>query len=235
MIAIQNQHVEGHPGVGRVLDPDWMDLEVMKSWKRECLDSHGDRCKNPLRVPRVSPAWLVDVQKKCIVPGGEGKDYVALSYRSADDASSSFTPEMLQHDGALDEHSTLAQLPPKVRDAIALTNAIGERHLWADFLCFDSQDPAAVLEQLSLMSSIYAGALFTIIAADGDRTDGIHGLKDISSARNLKQRIFPIGKERLIVRNSHIFTLENFHEYHKRGWSESFCYLILAWILANNT
>jgi hypothetical protein len=221
LLAVKRTEVNDHPGVGRILDPDWMDLEVVNRWKRDCLSSHGLQCQNPLKLPSTSPGWLIDIQRKCLVPGGNGKPYVALSYRSADDMLPTSTLEDLQQDGALDSTEILAELPLKIKHAISLTAALGEKYLWADFLCFDTSDATTTFEQLSLMSSIYAGALFTIIAADGERKDGIKGLRGISEPRVLNQKVFPLGLEKLIKRNTGVFTLENWHEYHQRGWSKS--------------
>jgi hypothetical protein len=33
-----------HAGTGRVLDSNWVDLDVVKKWKHTCLSEHGSRC-----------------------------------------------------------------------------------------------------------------------------------------------------------------------------------------------
>lgn len=71
-----------------------------------------------------------------------------------------------------------------------------------DALCIDRRDASATTQQLSMMGAIYANALATIIAADGDSSTGILGLKGISTSRNLKQRVITFGDEELIVRNT---------------------------------
>ena len=222
LLAVQKPDVANHPGNARVVDPEWMDLNLIAQWKRDCLSLHGARCQNPLRVPPVSPAWLVDVTRNCIVPGRDGVEYVALSYRSGDGAASQLdrgTLTQLQHDGALKNADIWNGLALKIQHAIQLTAAIGERYIWVDSLCIDHNDRTATSEQLNLMTAIYAGAVFTIIAADGDRTSGINGLKYISQQREMNQKVFRIGDERLVVRNTGIFTLDHFHNYHNRGWT----------------
>ena len=222
LAAVKKRDVENHPGDGRVLDPDWVDLDLVTKWKQECLSSHGDKCENPMRIPTVIPAWLVDVEKKCVLSGGAGKPYVALSYRSSDAATyqlHQIALVELQKGGILETPEILAQLPLKIRHAISLTAAMGERYLWVDALCIDTGDRQATSEQLNLMTAIYAGAIFTVIAADGDRAEGIAGLKGISEPRTLKQKMFPIGKEHLVVRNFDTFSLEHWHDYHERGWT----------------
>jgi hypothetical protein len=147
--------------------------------------------------------------------------YVALSYRSGEAVSKlhQTTLSALQQDGALEDSELWNRLPLKIQHAILLTSAIGERYLWVDSLCIDHNDRITTSEQLNLMAAIYAGAIFTIIAGDGDRASGINGLRYISQPREINQKVFPIGQERLIVRNAGIFTLEHFHNYHNRSWT----------------
>ena len=148
--------------------------------------------------------------------------YVALSYRSGSETAfqlhqTNFSE--LQQDGALETSELWDRLPLKIQHAISLTAAIDEQFLWVDSLCINHEDRTATSEQINLMTAIYAGAIFTIIAADGDRSSGINGLEDISQPRELNQKVFPIGEERLIVRNTGIFSLERFHNYHSRSWT----------------
>lgn len=222
LVAAKKQDVENHPGNGRVLKPDWVDLDLAIEWKKECLTSHGAQCENPMMVPLITPAWLVDVEKKCIVSGGDGRPYIAISYRSndavADDLYQTAFVE-LQKGGAFENPEILAQLPSKIRHAVSLTAAIGERYLWVDALCIDPSDRPTTSEQISQMTAIYAGAIFTVIAVDGDRADGIAGLEGISEPRKLSQKVFPIGNEHLIVRTINTFSLEHWHDYHNRGWT----------------
>jgi hypothetical protein len=87
---------------------------------------------------------------------------------------------------------------PIVRHAICLTSVIEERYLWADALCITHHDPKAASEQLRSMGAIYANAIVTIVATDGDSESGIPGLKGISSPRGMRQNIIPFGDERLL-------------------------------------
>ena len=222
LLAVQKPGIENHAGTARVLDPDWVDIDIVNNWKRQCLSSHGAQCENPLKIPPASPAWLVDVEKKCIVPGGDSKQYVSLSYRSSNQATFQLHQDnlvQLQEDGVLDATEIVSQIPLKVRHAISLTAAMGERYLWTDVLCIDHSNRVATSEQLNLMTAIYAGAIFTIIAADGDRASGINGLKNVSEPRKMNQRVFSLGNEQVVVRNTGTFSLENFHNYHERGWT----------------
>ncbi|CEI67581.1 unnamed protein product [Fusarium venenatum] len=80
-----------------------------------------------------------------------------------------------------------------------LTSSIDERYLWADALCVTHHDPEAASEQLAAMGTIYANAVVTIIAADGDSVSGMLGLKGTSKSRELSQDFIPFGDETLVV------------------------------------
>lgn len=224
LLPVKKVEAASHPGVARVLDPDWLGLEIARAWKKECLTSHGAKCENPLRLPVVRPAWVVDVIDKCVVPGAqaEGEGYVALSYRAGDAAKAKLeglSLERLRREGALESGTVEAKLPKKVRDGIALAAHLDERFLWVDTLCIDHEDRKTASEQINAMTSIYAGSNFTIISADGDRDSGIPGLKAVSEPRGMEQKVFKLGDETCIVRNTAIFTLDHGSRYHERGWT----------------
>ncbi|KAF2430904.1 hypothetical protein EJ08DRAFT_670227 [Tothia fuscella] len=167
-------------GTGRILNPNWADTETLKRWKSQCLTHHGSKCENPMKIWQMRPAWLIDVERKCIVPGEEVGDYVALSYRWGKDAGRrvnvSAIPQ-LKVTNTLNDPELAAYVTPMLRDAMHLTTILGERFLWADALCIHHGDSTATAEQLNLMGAIYSNAIVTIIAADGDSQDGLRGLQ----------------------------------------------------------
>jgi len=69
-----------HVGRGRILDSQWIDMEVVMQWKTICLESHGIKCHNPLNVDVGEPSWLIDTHSNCLVRGAGHGSYVALSY-----------------------------------------------------------------------------------------------------------------------------------------------------------
>ena len=212
--------IPGHPGSGRILDPDWIDIGLLKKWKQECIISHVPNCKNPMKIWSVRPAWLVDAQNQCLVPGTACGDYVALSYRWGQPSDHMrHYPNMmdLQEHNALHDSKIAAYLAPVVWHAIYLTAVIGERFLWVDAVCIDHNDEQAAKEQLNLMGAIYANAIVTIISTDSDAQDGIPGLKGISLPRQLEQRVIPFGDEQLIVRNASAYNSDT--PYFERGWT----------------
>lgn len=227
LLLVKKDDVPGHPGNGRVLDTDWADVETIRRWKHKCVASHGARCGNPLKVWPTRPAWLVDVQKQCIVPGLEPVDYVAISYTYGSHTPPKITSNTfrdLQKPSALATPEFSDFVSPIIRHAIFLASAIDERYLWADALCVTHHDPKAASEQLRSMGAIYANAVVTIIATDGDSGSGISGLKGISSPRGLNQRVIPFGDEKLILRNTSyldemIFFPTRLRNYYQRGWA----------------
>lgn len=222
LLLVKQASVPGHAGTGRVLDPDWVDIGIANQWKNQCLSSHGAKCNNPMKIWPTSPAFLIDIKNKCLVPGEGCSPFVALSYRQGDHLGFRIDADImkkLRMPNALDSPEISSRLPPIIYHSMHLTSVIGERYLWVDALCIDHSDNATTTEQLQLMSAIYASAIVTIIAADGDSQDGLLGLRNVSSPRKLEQRIIPFGEERIIVRNTGIFDMDSGTPYYDRGWT----------------
>lgn len=59
-------------------------------------------------------------------------------------------------------------LAPIIKHAISLTAILGERYLWADSVCITHENCDVTNEQLNQMGAIYANAITTIVATDGD-------------------------------------------------------------------
>ncbi|VUC25793.1 unnamed protein product [Clonostachys rosea] len=239
-LANKSPFIPDHVRKARIIDPMYIDLDILKYWKNECLRSHGTRCQNAMKIFPTRPAWLVDVKQMCVVPGDDvGSSFVALSYRQGSQPGISVVPELmrdLQRPGILnkdeddpdegeadkDEASSWVSrvLTPMIRHAIYLTSKLDERYLWVDALCI-VHDDGTTADQLGLMGAIYASATVVIIATDGDAQDGIAGLRGVAQScpREFEQHSFPFGDEEIIVvRDSH--SLDNFHgAYYRRGWT----------------
>ena len=222
LLLVRRDGVPGHAGTGHVLDPDWVDLDVVKRWKARCLSSHGSSCENPMKLPPTRPAILIDVEDKCLVSGQSSHGgFVALSYRWGKHTEFRVNVDnltMLQKRNALEHPYVSPHLTPIIRHAMYLTAVLGERYLWIDALCIYHGDEAAMAQELSLMGAIYAGAVVTIVAADGDAQYGLRGLKGISSPREMEQQIIPFGEEKLVVRNIGNAGPEP-QAYYERGWT----------------
>ncbi|KAH7223027.1 hypothetical protein BKA60DRAFT_668960 [Fusarium oxysporum] len=167
LLLVKKDDVPQHPGNGRVLDTDWVDIGFIKKWKNRCISSHGVKCQNPLK-------------KQCVVPGHEPVDYVAISYTYGSHTPPVITSTAfkgLQKPFALATPEFSGFVSPIIRHFMYLTSAIDERYLWADALCVTHYDPKAASEQLRSMGAIYVNAVATIIATDGDSRSGVPGLK----------------------------------------------------------
>ncbi|KAK7961163.1 hypothetical protein PG988_012377 [Apiospora saccharicola] len=223
LLLVKDAAVESHTGTGRIRDPDWANLGMVKQWKRDCLTLHGHLCDNPLKIWNTRPAWLIDVRQRCLVPGQVPENYVALSYVYGSHRGSHIDAGMLarlQQPLALDSPGIAQLLPPIVQHAMYLTYVIGEIYLWVDALCIPHHDPEATKEQLGMVGAIYANAVVAIVAADGDASDGLQGLQGASASRNnTRQRIIPFGDEQIVVRNSGTFFMSRDLPYYDRGWT----------------
>ncbi|CAN9449565.1 unnamed protein product [Alternaria alternata] len=208
---------------GDILDPDWVDLTKTKQWKSDCLSSHGSRCDDPLRIWKTTPAWLVDVELECVVPGKEQVNFVALSYTYGDRLGLKMDAELsarLRETHAFQSPDIASRIPPTLAHAMFVTKNLDERYLWVDALCIGHDNPTETARQLTMMGSIYASAILTIIATDGDAREGISGLNGISESRALKQKVFPFGSHNIIVRSTDIFSLvHGGTPYFSRGWT----------------
>lgn len=204
-LLVKKEGVTDHPGVGHVLDPKWVDLRLARRWKEECLWSHRAQCSNPMKTWPARPAWLIDVEQGCLVEGPSvAGTYVALSYTYGRKTGSIVTAEILarlRRPGALigaDPEVVSQYVAPIVTHAMSLTSALAERYLWADSLCIPYQNPKATAEQLSLMGSIYASAIVTVVSLSGDAMDGLPGIKGVSLPRKANQTIVKFGDEQIV-------------------------------------
>jgi len=220
-----------HSGTGLALHPDWADIDLAQAWKQKCLNAHPE-CYNPLKIWPAKPAWVVDVQRQCIVAGSECESLVALSYRWGKTSPIIRDSEMmskLQITFALQNPAVEPLIPLTIRHAIALTNLLGERYLWVDALCIDHSDKQRTKEQLDLMGAIYANAVFTIVVANTDAMGGIPGLEGISNPRRdslPSWTAIPWGDETIRICSDDVAgslsmarLIPRSDEYYKRGWA----------------
>jgi hypothetical protein len=223
MLLANKEDVIDHPGTARILDAGWVNIDTVKRWISQCVQSHTS-CTTATNAMPTIPALLVDVKRKCVVSGIHGYRYVALSYRfgkAAHFRMDIVRLDELRQDLALDSLEFLASLPWTVRHAIALVESLGERYLWTDTLCITHEDTSNLAGQLEHMAAIYSSALFTIVAVDGDGKTGILGLSGISEPREINQPVVEFGSEHLVPRtpdrvdHSHASQLP----YHRRCWT----------------
>lgn len=156
---------------------------------------------------RASTAGLqgFDIQEHEIVDLSKPADYTALSY-----VWSSARSENVH--GQVHQENNHATLQATVADAIGVTDAIGLRYIWVDYLCIDQSQPDEVTSTIANMGRIYKHAYSTIIDASGG--DCGAGLARVGRpCRNTEQQIIinlpSQGRTALAVSPPHLPDLWN--------------------------
>lgn len=175
-------------GIARLVDRNWIDVELIKQWKKTCELEHGEGCllSHHGHLPRPSLPWLIDTVDHCLVEGGHKATYVALSYvwggLDVFKTTREILPALLQP-GALHHQERL--LPRTISDAMSVVRLLGERYLWVDALCIVQDDEKIRHSLVNDMGAVYANATLTIVAADSSDADsGLRGLRGLSGPRN---------------------------------------------------
>jgi hypothetical protein len=221
---VRSESDPNHHGRGRLLDSQWIELNLLKKWKEYCLKEHGSDCSNPLKqyhTERSTPDWLVDTQQRCLVKAHEDYVYVCLSYKWGQAVGLETTKANVSELQTINSlHKLWDEIPATIQNAIDIVKLLNERYLWVDRLCIIQDDEAMKSSQLQKMAGIYSNACVTIIVADGDNAEhGIRGIQGISQPRAEIQLTFPFGPtEKLICAKFRPFSVHN-QGYFKRGWT----------------
>jgi Heterokaryon incompatibility protein (HET) len=203
-------------GTARIVNSTCMDERLPRIWKSKCDELHSHYCGK--KLSSSNPHRLIDVQNNCVVPGYGKDSYVALSYvwgRAKFFTAHTNIVELLQRPGIL---PTLP-IPKTIKDAIKVTELLGERYLWVDSLCILQDDMINKHLEIRNMCSIFGNASVTIIAAEGkDADSGLFGLPGVSSPRSypFHQEIHRF-KELEIVRKKQVRCFDA-PPWDKRGW-----------------
>lgn len=208
-------------------DPEWIDLQAARQWLGHCVENHGIRCRNTFGTFLCAPAYLIDTELDCIVEGKPGLEYVALSYTWGTHVDTFRTNksnfDSLTVPGGVSKQT---KIPDTIKHAMHVVFSLGERYLWVDSLCINCDDKVHLQEQLQIMGSIYTCAKLTIVSADGDAWDGLHGIRHVSQPRKLPN-VFPwLNGIKLVVRDlpalsarRSTYELGPTSEYFRRGWT----------------
>ncbi|KAL7906104.1 heterokaryon incompatibility protein domain-containing protein [Trichoderma velutinum] len=158
----------------------------------------------------------------CLVQMERSCRYIALSYCWGSTntflTTTSNMKQLFQPHAFEEKH---IQLPKTIKQAIALTSALGEQYLWVDSLCIVQDGPDKV-DQLNAMASLYANSSLTIVAGEGGHADaGFRGLFGISEPRCAKQKILPLSPDEYLVRPSskHVWDDSLLHPWSSRAWT----------------
>ncbi|KAF4443085.1 tol [Fusarium acutatum] len=218
-------------GTGRMIGP-LLDLSIPQRWIKQCEDQHEQGCQKPKWLSDSDAEWpercrVIDVVEHRIVDLLPTMRYVALSYvwGSSEMARQSRFERRLTRENLsrLQQPNSLGDIsmPQTIKDAMYVTEQVGERFLWVDALCIVQDDPADLGHQTARMDLIYSRALFTVLAACGqDSTSGLAGLP--SYPRDIFQRQVKISSSGLhimpLVTLSEEDTLQ-FSSWNTRGWT----------------
>jgi hypothetical protein len=220
----KNNRTAAYRGSGRIVDPKWIDIRLVRNWKITCEVQHGDSCElihNHSNISQHHPSLLVDTWRMCLTKNLSVKSYVALSYVWGPVPTLKTIQanlEAFQQTGCLRRKEINSKLPRTIRDAIALTELLQERYLWVDSLCIVQDDETSSHDQITKMASIYANAALTIVAADGeDANYGLRGIRGVSQPRSHSQQIGQLPHGVQIVER-HSASYEN-STWSKRGWT----------------
>jgi hypothetical protein len=201
------------------LDPEKINLDIIKTWIRDCREEHTNLCNEPrLKLPInssiSSSIRVIDCLERSIVRLPSGHEYFALSYvwgqahdvKKEADSQPSHLLRILP-----------AILPKTIQDAMTVTLQLGFRFIWIDKYCID-QDTTEheIMAQLASMDMIYQGALVTIVAAAGDTAD--FGLPGVSDRHRLGHPSITINGKTWYsgYRDTHVPVLSS--KWNTRGW-----------------
>lgn len=167
----------------RLTTQDLLDARMLRQWLSDCEELHGPDCAESLvhrdlMGPRTAVFRAIDVDQQCIVEPPEGARYVALSYLWGKGFRQLFTTSAnlpkLSKPGALERE----KLPKTIKDAITLTQLLGERYLWTDSLALLHDEGFQYHDDW-----VYTRAALTIIAGSGkDANAGLPGVRKESRA-----------------------------------------------------
>ena len=156
-----------------------IDFELVKKWCHQCLTGQCGFHPTVVQEKNMPNGFrLIDVKDSCIVEFEPDYRYVALSYVWGGVATlqnKKAVREELTETGALIKRSH--ELPNTIKDAMKLTDILGERYLWVDRLCIIQDDAEDKALQIAAMDPIYSSAILTIAATSGTAADtGLPGM-----------------------------------------------------------
>jgi hypothetical protein len=176
--------ISNEPYAGRIR-PTMVDDQLLKRWKRHCLEYHGGTCDQTFMTHRVGHLRFVDVVDRCVVQFVPNTvTWTALSYCWGGPQHHALQRKNLEEyflPGSLVNEI----LPQGIIDAMAVTRALDERYIWIDSLCILQDDDKDKLDVLAAMGTIYAHAVVTIINAANEKV--AQGMPGVSIPRRMQQ------------------------------------------------
>lgn len=137
----------------------------------KCAREHQTSCP-PLQDSSILPDRVIDCadssKAKVVLTNGQiYGSYLTLSYVWGG-------PQPMLTTKNVDKYTTdgleMSDFPQSIRDAVAVTNRIGQRYLWIDALCILQDSPEDKVTQLGKMHAIYKNSYLTINASRASST-----------------------------------------------------------------
>ena len=198
-----------------------VDISRIRGWMENCACLHGPKC-NPPQPHMIesldSSLLLVDVKRMRLAVCGWASRYVALSYvwgSSQGLKSIKANVDHLQKDGAIRE--LWGELPQAIKDAIELTDAMGEMYLWVDALCIIQDDSCSKAIYIARMNHIYGNALVTLVTLNDPSADS--ALLGVAQSRVLIQSPVETNGLQLVPRLLQLSTVEQDSAWSRRAWT----------------
>jgi len=199
-----------------------IDLTSVKGWLAECEPIHI--CLSPEQGKTgeyKTPAMFrcIDVNTLCITCPPSECRYVTLSYVWGLGAKFVCVKDNLKRlSTPFGLRVFWNQLSPTIKDAILLTQKLGESYLWVDSLCIvQDADEEEKTKALNDMGRVYDQGLLMICAAD-DRcpTDGLRG---IGTPRKQRYYISQLSPSSALAASFDLSDYLKLSKYETRGWT----------------
>ncbi|KAK1715946.1 heterokaryon incompatibility protein [Colletotrichum lupini] len=178
LFSRRDDHGACHPTIGPAQEVEShssspASLTLASSWLQDCLANHPS-CRQPALAStlptRVIDVGINDHAVPCLVESrGASGAYAALSYCWGDPASHPAFKTTLLNFAAHQDAMPCADMPPTLRDAVAITRNLGLRYLWIDALCIIQGDAQDWAREAGRMCEVYSNATVTISV---DHADG---------------------------------------------------------------
>ncbi|TVY12570.1 hypothetical protein LARI1_G009629 [Lachnellula arida] len=198
-----------------------VDISRIRGWMKSCASLHGPNC-NPHKLHFSEnldlSLLLVDVRRMRLAECGWASRYVALSYVWGSSQSLKSTKANIHHlqkDGAVRE--LWGELPQAIKDAIELTDAMGETYLWVDALCIIQDDNRSKAVYIACMNQIYGNAHVTLVTLNDPSADS--ALLGVAHSRILIQSPVEINGLHLVPRLPQLSTVEQYSAWSCRAWT----------------
>lgn len=198
-----------------------VDVPRIRGWMKSCASLHVPDCNPPrfhMSEDLDTSLLLVDVRRMRLAECRWASRYVALSYVWASSPSLKSTKKnihRLQEDGAVRE--LWGELPQAIKDAIELTDALGETYLWVDALCIIQDDNRSKAVYIARMNQIYGNAHITLVTLNGPSAES--ALLGVAHSRVLIQSPIEINGLNLVPRLPQLSTVEQYSAWSCRAWT----------------